>query len=156
MPLLTCLKQTPPCTAGTLSAVVAAAAVVAGWALALDYSAKLFVMTFVIVLMTNETPDASDAFLIASTRVFGILLGVFLSLVLSVIVFPKSASHQVAPVQHHACSHACAQLGDTQQPAAKAGLLWSPDVRAAVWQDVRLTRCHTCLHQVASSDTGSR
>ena len=74
---------------------MAAAAVVAGWALALDYSAKLFVMTFVIVLMTNETPDASDAFLIASTRVFGILLGVFLSLVLSVVVFPKSASHQV-------------------------------------------------------------
>ena len=108
MPLLTCLKQTPPCTAGTLSAVVAAAAVVAGWALALDYSAKLFVMTFVIVLMTNETPDASDAFLIASTRVFGILLGVFLSLVLSVIVFPKSASHQVAAVLHRACSHACA------------------------------------------------
>ena len=45
--------------------------------------------------MTTEDPDISDAFLVALTRISGILLGVFLSLSLSVIIFPKSASHQV-------------------------------------------------------------
>ena len=133
MPPITWLKQTSRCAAGTLSAVVAAAAVVAGWALALDYSAKLFVMTFVIVLMTNETPDASDAFLIASTRVFGILLGVFLSLVLSVIVFPKSASHQVAPVLHYACNIPALDKGTSsnmlpQQGSYVAGCTCTPDI----------------------------
>lgn len=66
---------------------------IAGWALGLDYSAKLFVMTFLLVIMGTE--HASDAFLVALTRISGILLGVLLSLALSVCVFPKSASHQV-------------------------------------------------------------
>ncbi len=37
---------------------------------------------------------AADAALVAITRVSGIVLGVMLSLLLSVIIFPKSASHQ--------------------------------------------------------------
>ena len=47
------------------------------------------------VIMSTEEPDISDAFLVAATRICGILLGVFLSLSLSVIIFPRSASHQV-------------------------------------------------------------
>ena len=37
---------------------------------------------------------AADAALVAVTRISGIVLGVFLSLIMSVIIFPKSASHQ--------------------------------------------------------------
>ncbi|KAK9807116.1 hypothetical protein WJX73_006825 [Symbiochloris irregularis] len=77
---------------GTISSLVGGGAVIAGWALGLDYSAKLFVMTFLLVVMGTE--QASDAFLVALTRISGILLGVLLSLALSVCVFPKSASHQ--------------------------------------------------------------
>lgn len=76
-----------------MSSLVAGGAVVAGWAIGLDYSAKLFVMTFLLVIMGAE--DVSDAFLVALTRISGILLGVLLSLALSVCIFPKSASHQV-------------------------------------------------------------
>ena len=36
----------------------------------------------------------ADAFMVALTRCSGIILGVFLSVVLAVLVFPKSASHQ--------------------------------------------------------------
>ena len=72
-----------------------------GWALGLDYSAKLFVMTFLLVVMGAE--GLSDAFLVALTRISGIVFGVLLSLALSVCVFPKSASHQV-----RACKCVCA------------------------------------------------
>ena len=78
---------------GTVSTLVASGAVLLGWALGLDYSAKLFVMTFLLVIMGAE--QRSDAFLVALTRISGIVLGVLLSLALSVCVFPKSASHQV-------------------------------------------------------------
>ena len=52
--------------------------------------------------MSTEEPDIGDAFLVALTRISGILLGVFLSLSLSVIIFPRSASHQVGPPARHA------------------------------------------------------
>lgn len=82
-----------------MSSLVASGAVVMGWLLGLDYSAKLFVMTFLLVIMGAD--GMADAFLVALTRISGILLGVLLSLVLSVFVFPKSASHQVS------CNLAC-------------------------------------------------
>lgn len=37
---------------------------------------------------------AADAFIVALTRCSGIILGVFLSVLLAVLIFPKSASHQ--------------------------------------------------------------
>ena len=37
----------------------------------------------------------ADAYLVALTRISGIVGGVFVMLLLSVIIFPKSASHQV-------------------------------------------------------------
>lgn len=44
----------PMILAGVAAFVVAFMAVVIGWALSLDYSAKLFTMTFVLVLMGSE------------------------------------------------------------------------------------------------------
>ncbi|CAL5222233.1 g4567 [Coccomyxa viridis] len=79
---------------GIAAFVVAFSAVIVGWALSLDYSAKLFTMTFVLVIMGSER--ASDAYLVALTRISGIVGGVFVMLLLSVIIFPKSASHQAA------------------------------------------------------------
>jgi len=38
---------------------------------------------------------AADAFLVALTRCSGIILGVVVSILLAILVFPKSASHQV-------------------------------------------------------------
>ena len=40
--------------AGVAAFVVAFTAVIVGWALSLDYSAKLFTMTFVLVIMGSE------------------------------------------------------------------------------------------------------
>ena len=44
--------------------------------------------------MTPCSSVLADAFLVAVTRCSGILLGVALSVVLAVVIFPKSASHQ--------------------------------------------------------------
>ncbi|KAK9805562.1 hypothetical protein WJX72_005167 [[Myrmecia] bisecta] len=74
------------------TAVVAFSAAVGGHAIGLDYSFKLFVLTFLLVIMGAER--STDAFLVMLTRVAGIVLGVFLSLLLSVLIFPKSASHE--------------------------------------------------------------
>ena len=41
----------------------------------------------------------ADAYLVALTRISGIVGGVFVMLLLSVIIFPKSASHQVRQTQ---------------------------------------------------------
>ncbi|CAK0786828.1 hypothetical protein CVIRNUC_010042 [Coccomyxa viridis] len=79
---------------GVAAFVVAFTAVIVGWALSLDYSAKLFTMTFVLVIMGSER--ASDAYLVALTRISGIVGGVLVMLLLSVIIFPKSASHQAS------------------------------------------------------------
>ena len=45
--------------AGAIAFLVAFGAVVVGWALSLDYSAKLFVMTFVLVVMGSEGPSGA-------------------------------------------------------------------------------------------------
>ncbi|KAK9903224.1 hypothetical protein WJX75_000088 [Coccomyxa subellipsoidea] len=79
---------------GFVAFLVGFGAVCVGWALSLDYSAKLFVMTFVLVVMGSN--EASDASLVALTRVVGIVGGVMMMLILSVFVFPKSASHQAS------------------------------------------------------------
>jgi len=44
-----------------------------------------------------EWAVCADAFVVAVTRITGIVYGVVLTMVMSVIVFPKSASHQVSP-----------------------------------------------------------
>ncbi|CAL8465245.1 g4780 [Coccomyxa elongata] len=79
---------------GFVAFLVGFGAVCVGYALSLDYSAKLFVMTFVLVVMGSNEP--ADASLVALTRIVGIVGGVMLMLMLSVFVFPKSASHQAA------------------------------------------------------------
>ena len=143
--------------AGVAAFVVAFTAVIVGWALSLDYSAKLFTMTFVLVIMGSERASGrsrctasatqcqachaicswgrepllqggqiklelthngcillatvrryafvvviahpcgmyADAYLVALTRISGIVGGVFVMLLLSVIILPKSASHEV-------------------------------------------------------------
>ena len=52
-------------------------------------------------------PVPADAFLVAVTRCSGILLGVLLSVVLAVLVFPKSASHQATDNLAEALSGLC-------------------------------------------------
>ena len=41
--------------------MVAFSAVIVGWALSLDYSAKLFTMTFVLVIMGSERASGAHA-----------------------------------------------------------------------------------------------
>ena len=49
-----CAASAPGTGAGVAAFVVAFTAVIVGWALSLDYSAKLFTMTFVLVIMGSE------------------------------------------------------------------------------------------------------
>lgn len=49
------------CCAGIAAFVVAFFAVIVGWALSLDYSAKLFTMTFVLVIMGSERASGVHA-----------------------------------------------------------------------------------------------
>ena len=44
---------------------------------------------------SEEVAAHADAYLVALTRISGIVGGVLVMLLLSVIIFPKSASHQV-------------------------------------------------------------
>ena len=67
--------------------------------------------------MGSEKPDISDAFLVALTRISGILLGVFLSLLLSVVIFPRSASHQVQPWSAPVHVMSCCKLRQRQKSA---------------------------------------
>lgn len=48
-----------------------------------------------------------DAFMVALTRCSGIILGVFLSVVLAVLIFPKSASHQATDNLSEALTSIC-------------------------------------------------
>ena len=52
------------CSAGVAAFVVAFTAVIVGWALSLDYSAKLFTMTFVLVIMGSEKASGEHATLL--------------------------------------------------------------------------------------------
>ena len=62
---------------GLIAFLVAFGAVVIGWALSLDYSAKLFVMTFVLVVMGSE--GASGAAPSSSTTLLSCLEWTWLS-----------------------------------------------------------------------------
>mmetsp|Transcript_8270 Transcript_8270/g.24700 ORF Transcript_8270/g.24700 Transcript_8270/m.24700 type:complete len:646 (-) Transcript_8270:2468-4405(-) len=64
----------------------------AGSKLKLDYSAKLFTMTFLLVTF-GATQDHSGL-LIMVTRISGICGGVLLSLLASIVIFPRSASQE--------------------------------------------------------------
>ena len=61
----------------------------------------------------------ADAYLVALTRISGIVGGVFVMLLLSVIIFPKSASHQV---QYRALAPACKREG--AQPVHLFEFFW--------------------------------
>eukprot|EP00891_Asterochloris_glomerata_P007742 jgi/Astpho2/7742/fgenesh1_pg.00116_%23_10_t len=76
------IPQLPDIVLASVSAgLVGFVAAAGGWFLGLDYSAKLFVLTFVLVVMGAQT--GADAALVAVTRISGIVLGVFLSLIMS-------------------------------------------------------------------------
>lgn len=82
------------------ASVVGFVSVLVGRALNLDYSAKLYVMTFVLVVMAAE--HSSEAAIVAATRISGICFGVLCSVVLSVIIFPKSANCEAVDSMAHA------------------------------------------------------
>ncbi|KAL6782182.1 hypothetical protein ACKKBF_B39375 [Auxenochlorella protothecoides x Auxenochlorella symbiontica] len=70
--------------------VVSFVAILVGHKLKLDTSARLYIITFLLVIFGADR--GSDAGLLAWNRVCGILAGVVLILILSILVFPKSAS----------------------------------------------------------------
>lgn len=83
-----------------LTSAVGFISVLIGRALHLDYSAKLFVMTFVLVVMAAE--HSTDAAIVAATRISGICFGVICSVALSVVIFPKSANCEAVDAMCHA------------------------------------------------------
>ncbi len=70
--------------------VFAGLSVIYGKKWKLNTSAKLFVITLLLITFAAET--GKDVELFAIARVIGILLGVLIMLLLSVVVFPKSAT----------------------------------------------------------------
>ena len=147
------------------SAVVGFLSVLIGRWLHLDYSAKLWAMTFVLVVMVSSpgmprnaacmitvisgthrsaadwchaglalvsmhellrvyvmsvcaqaAEHSREAAIVAATRISGIVFGVFLSLLLCVVIFPKSATHEAVDNMWHAMTdlsalHALAWTG---------------------------------------------
>lgn len=57
-----------------------------------------------VVLIAHPCGTYADAYLVALTRISGIVAGVFVMLLLSVIILPKSASHEV-PQRNPFCPH---------------------------------------------------
>ena len=51
---------------------------------------------------TQASQHAKDAAMVAATRISGIVFGVFISLLLCVLVFPKSATHEAVDNMWHA------------------------------------------------------
>lgn len=72
------------------AALLSGAAVIGGYRLGLDTSAKLFTITLLLVTFAGDAGEATWS--VALVRVGGIVTGVFFALVLSVFVLPKSAS----------------------------------------------------------------
>lgn len=83
-----------------LTSAVGFMSVLVGRWLHLDYSAKLYVMTFVLVVMAAE--HSTDAAIVAATRISGICFGVICSVALSVVIFPKSANCEAVDAMCHA------------------------------------------------------
>lgn len=83
-----------------LTSAVGFMSVLLGRAFHLDYSAKLYVMTFVLVVMAAE--HTTDAAIVAATRISGICFGVICSVALSVVIFPKSANCEAVDAMCHA------------------------------------------------------
>lgn len=75
-----------------LAAMAAFLGVWAGAKLKLDYSAKLFTLTFLLVTFGAVKQD--NALLVMMTRICGICGGVLLSMMASVFIFPRSASQE--------------------------------------------------------------
>ncbi|EIE23260.1 hypothetical protein COCSUDRAFT_42167 [Coccomyxa subellipsoidea C-169] len=99
---------------GFVAFLVGFGAVCVGWVLSLDYSAKLFVMTFVLVVMGSNEP--SDASLVALTRIVGIVGGVMLMLMLSAADNMAEAMIDLVNLSKLAWK---ATNGDTEQQTTK-------------------------------------
>jgi len=72
------------------AAILASLSILVGHRYKLDTSARLFTITFLLVTFAGDAGEAS--YKVAFIRVSGILLGVLLMLVLSVVILPKSAT----------------------------------------------------------------
>ncbi|KAK9835385.1 hypothetical protein WJX81_006485 [Elliptochloris bilobata] len=128
--------------------------VVAGYYLNLDYSAKLFVLTFILVVLGSD--HASDAGIVALTRITGIVAGVMASMLLSCIVFPKSASMSAVDSMQASLDGLAAPLGSPHLGWGGRRLSWdveTPDTvakrrRKAAERDAREAECEKVLMDV--------
>lgn len=93
------------------SALFAYACCMASYRLKLDVSMKLTMITFLLVTFGAGDDGPGAAFETAVTRTAGIATGVVLSLLLSVIIFPKSASME-AVWELRGALDALVKLGD--------------------------------------------
>jgi len=73
-----------------VAGLLAAASIFVGKRLKLNTSARLFVITLLLITFAGDSGKNASAF--ALVRVSGILLGVLIMLILSVVVLPKSAT----------------------------------------------------------------
>jgi len=55
-----------------------------------------------VSLRTQAAEHSREAAIVAATRISGIVFGVFLSLLLCVVIFPKSATHEAVDNTWHA------------------------------------------------------
>lgn len=84
------VQQTDGVFLATCAALLAGASVLVGHRLKLDVSAKLFTITLLLVTFAGDA--GKETWKIAAIRVGGIVVGVLLALLLSVVILPKSAS----------------------------------------------------------------
>lgn len=83
-------QQTDGVFLATCAALLSGASVLVGHRLKLDVSAKLFTITLLLVTFAGDA--GKETWKIAAIRVGGIVVGVLLALILSVVILPKSAS----------------------------------------------------------------
>lgn len=112
-----------------MAAILAGCSTLVGHRLKLDTSARLFVVTFLLVTFSGDSGEAAQ--FTAAIRVVGIVLGVLVMLLVSVIVLPKSATVQ--------CLH---RVDDA--------LLCLHEVHSIVWRDYALTPTLSTLGALTS------
>ncbi len=89
--------------------------------LKLDISARLFSLTYLLVVFGAQTDG--DAAVLTATRMGGICVGVVMSLCLSVLIFPQSATEQAWHLQR-SCKFLACMKPDDRPWHSKALFLW--------------------------------
>ena len=101
-----------------------------------------------------------DAAWVAVTRISGIVFGVFLSLLLCVLVFPKSATHEAVDNMWHAFADLSAlnalawSGGRTEGPPGGLLQIWTLDLRPKTLRGP--LPCCTCSCKTAAARKGPR